>query len=195
MSDGGGSDPTESWTAVSPAEPSVGSTPPTPRWLKPALAAGVGVLLLAGGLIGGNLGARNGDEGPATPETSSPAFTLDTPLVVGDLVRGQVSESTGPSPASQRIVQADYTDGENTVVFILSWPEPDVAQFVENAGIGTATQTEPRSGRYCGTSEDTGESACGEVIDDVGVLLVSVTEQSETAVAEALDRFKEAIGQ
>ncbi|GAA4907766.1 hypothetical protein GCM10025789_29060 [Tessaracoccus lubricantis] len=167
-----------------------------PGWVKPALAGGVGVLLLAGGLIGAVLGSGAGpdDEGPAAPETSTPAFPLDAPLVVDDLVRGQVSESSGPS-AGQRIVQADYTDGEDTVVFILSWPEPDVAEFVLNAGIEAAAETEARSGRFCGISEDTGESACGEVIDEVGVLLVSVSEQSETAIGETLDRFKEEIGQ
>ncbi|MBB1483052.1 hypothetical protein H5392_04145 [Tessaracoccus sp. MC1865] len=167
-----------------------------PPWVKPALAGGVGVLLLAGGLVGGSLADRP-EQAPSPSASPSPAFPLDTPLMVDDLVRGESSESTGPGPANQRIVQADYTDGENTVVFILSWPEPDVAEFVANAGIEIDAQTPSPTGgsRYCGVSEDTGESACGEVIDEVGVLLVSVTEQSETAVAETLDRFKEAIGQ
>ena len=75
-------------------------------------------------------------------------------------------------------------------------PVPATApEFVQNAGIEAAGETTPDSGRYCGVSEDTGQSACGEVIDDVGVLLVSVSEQSETAVARTLDQFKEAIGQ
>lgn len=189
--------PSEGWKAVAP-EPSEGSTPPMPGWAKGALAGGVALLCLAAGLIGASLGSQSGAQQPPTVEespTPTPAFELEAPVVVDDLVRGEVNESTGPPPLNQEIVQADYTDGEQTVVFVLTWPEPDIAEFLTNAGIEDPAETAVGSDTYCGVSEDTGESACGKVVDEVGVLLVSVSPQSESEVADILARFEEELGQ
>lgn len=187
--------PTDAWRAITPEE-SVGSTPPMPGWVKPVLAVGAVLLASVGGLVGANLGMPDEPEPLPSPSPSpTPAVAMEPPLVVDALVRGQASTSNGPAPANQQIVQADYTDGEHTVVFVMTWPEPDVTAFLENAGIGSPTETAPESGTYCGVSEDTGQPACGEVVDEVGLLLVSVSDQSESAVAASLDRFKEELGQ
>lgn len=188
--------PSEGWKKVSP-QPAEGAGPPMPGWVKPALAAGVAVLMLGGGLIGAELGDPGPRPGPSiepTP-TPTPAFALEPPVVVDDLVRGQVNESTGPAPANQQIVQADYTDGEHTVVLVLTWPEPNVADFLTNVAIEAAQETSLGSGIYCGFSEDTGESACAHVIDEVGILLASVTQQPRSAVAETMERIEEEMGQ
>lgn len=186
--------PADDWKAVTPEEPSAGSPPPMPGWVKPALAGGVAALMLAGGLIGASLGTPDAPEPTPTPSpTPSPAFPMEPPVVVDGYVRGQSNNGDGSSEL--QIAQADYTDGEETVVFVMTWPEPDVTEFLDNAGIATATEATPESGRYCGVSEDTGEAACGEVVDEVGLLLVSVTDQSQATVSATLDRFKEELGQ
>lgn len=193
---GGQPTPTDDWKAVSPARPPEGSTPPMPGWVKPVLALAVAALMLLAGLIGTRLGTPDPPEPTPTPSpspTPSPGFPMEPPMVVDGYVRGQ--SNNGDEASDLQIAQADYTDGEDTVVFIMTWPETDVTAFLTNAGISTASETAPESGRYCGTSEDTGELACGEVVNEVGLVLVSVTDQSRATVAGLLDRFKEELGQ
>lgn len=197
MSDPSGTpSPGDSWRAVTP-EPATGQQPPMPGWVKPALIGLVSLLLILGGVIGGLLGSRGAQPSP-DPEPSptlSPPFALEPPIQVDDFVRGQASNGSGTTPPDQHVAQADYADGTETVVFVMSWPEEDVAAFVERAGVTAVAETSLGSGRYCGLSEDAGGSACGEIVDDVGLLLVSLTGQPETAISDLLERFKEELGQ
>ncbi|HHT11701.1 MAG TPA: hypothetical protein GX013_00825 [Propionibacterium sp.] len=191
---GGQPTPTDDWKAVSPAQPPEGSTPPMPPWVKPVLALTVAALMLLAGVIGARLGTPDPPEPTPTPSpTPSPAFPMEPPVMVDRYVRGQ--SNNGDETSDLRIAQADYTDGEDTVVFVMTWPETDVTTFLTNAGISTASETARESGRYCGLSEDTGEVACGEVVHEVGLLLVSVTDQSRATISATLDRFKEELGQ
>lgn len=187
--------PTDDWRAVSPPEP-VESTPPMPGWVKPALAAVAAVLVLGAGLLGASLGTPPTPEPSPTPSPSpTPAITLEPPVVVDEFVRGQSNNTVPPGAGDQTIVQADYTDGEDTVVFVMTWPAPDVKQLMEDAGVDNATETGEETGRFCGESDVTGQAACGELVDDVGILLASVTDQSETTISALLDRFNEELGQ
>lgn len=185
--------PSDEWKAVAPSQEAGGAVPPMPGWVKPALVGGVLALALGAGLVGGYLGSPDGALSPSPSVSPSPPWPMEPPVVVGDYVRGQVSngnETPGP-----QVAQADYTDGEHTVVLVMTWPEADVADFLTHAGIVDTVETAAGSDRYCGVSEDTGEAGCGEVVDEAGLLLVSVSEQSPEAVSELLDRFKEELGQ
>ncbi|MDO5677529.1 MAG: hypothetical protein Q4G35_08500 [Propionibacteriaceae bacterium] len=184
----------DDWRAVPPEESTAGSTPPMPAWVKPALAGAVGLLVLLGAVIGASLGMANNSTAQGQSTEPSPAFALEPPLVVDEYVRGQ-SNKNDSHIAGQEIVQADYSDGTHTVVLVMTWPEKDLGAFLDNAGIGRTNISGDPTNRYCGVSEDTGQAACGEIIDEVGLLLVSVSEQGEPEVSELLDRFKEELGQ
>lgn len=175
------------WTAVSDDDPK----PPAAWWerlLGPAIAT---ALVVTGGLIGAGLGGADGASQPPTP-SRSPKLTMSPPVQVGDLVRGDVSESTGPAPENQRIVRADYSDGANKVIFVMTWPEEDAVAYVTDAGIQDAVET-IGSGTLCGLSVDTSLPACGRVSQETGLLLLAVTEHATEDLAEILIEFERAV--
>lgn len=152
----------------------------------------VAVLMVVGGVVGASLGRSAGV--PADVDhsaSSSPTFVMDPPIQVGDLVRGEVTESSGPAPANQRIVRADYSDGANKFIFIMTWPEDSASTYVSDAGIENIVEVS--AGTLCGTSVDTSLPACGLVSDGTGLLLLAVTEQDTAAVASALRDFEAAV--
>lgn len=186
--------PAGGWRAV-PSDEAVGATPAMPEWVKPALAGGIAVLLLVAGLIGAGLGTPSAPEPTPVPSASpTPALVMEPPLIVDDFVRGQ-SNNNGSDTIGQQVVQADYSDGEHSLVFVMTWPVTDLSSFLTDAGVTDPTETAPDSGQYCGTFEDTGQAACGEMVEDVGLILVSFSDQSELLVSTTLDRFKEELGQ
>ncbi|HSO69923.1 MAG TPA: hypothetical protein VLQ67_09815 [Arachnia sp.] len=174
------------WTAVSDDT----TQPPAPwfgRLLGPAIAA---ALVVAGGLIGAGLGGATGSSESPTP-APSPKLTMDPPVQVGDLVRGDVTESGGPAPENQRIVRADYSDGVNKVIFVMTWPEEDAATYVADAGVEDAAEV--GGGTLCGLSVDTSLPACGRVTEETGLLLLAVTEHATQDLAVLLTEFQTAV--
>lgn len=175
------------WTAVSDDT----TQPAAPWWgrlLGPAIAA---ALVVAGGLIGAGLGGATGSSESPTP-TPSPKLIMDPPVQVGDLVRGGVTESNGPAPENQRIVRADYSDGVNKVIFVMTWPEDDAVTYVADAGVEDAAEV-GGPGTLCGLSLDTSLPACGRVTEETGLLLLAVTEHSTHDLAVLLTEFETAV--
>ena len=184
--------PDQQWTAVSREEP---ARPPLPSFVKFGGLALLAVMVIAAVLIGVALG---GGFTPATPSPSAsptPAYPLELPVQVGDLVRGDVTESQGPAPENQQIVRADYSDGTSRVVVLVTFPERTITQFLEDAGVAmndTSGQVLVSDGIYCGTSADTGLEACGIVQDSTGLLVLPTTETHQSA-EDLVAAFDEAL--
>ncbi len=150
------------------------------------------ILLIVGAFVGAALGRSAAvPEAVTSSPSPTPAFALEPPVQVGDLVRGEVTESSGPAPENQRIVRADYSDGANRLIFVMTWPEDDASAYVADAGVESVVQA--GDGVLCGTSVDTSLPACGRVVDGTGLLLLAVTEQATADVAELLDEYTEAV--
>lgn len=168
--------------------------PPLPHAVKFGGLALLAVLLVLAVVAGIGLG---GGFSPKTPEASAsptPAFSMELPIQVGDFVRGDASASQGPAPENQEIVRADYSDGVNRVVVLLTFPERDIEQFLTDAGVDTSELQGEGAGDgiHCGRSEDTGRQACALVEDSTGLLVLSLTDD-EMDVHEAVSQFHEAL--
>lgn len=177
------------WRPVAPGEHRARTPlPPAVKW------GGLGILalLLVGAVLAGI--AMGGGFAPAdSPSpTPTPALAMEPPVQVGDFVRGELTESQGPAPAQQRIVRADYSDGAAKLVLLLTFPEHDVADFLLAAGIERpeAGEVVGLDGVACGVSADTTRPACGKVVDNTGLLVVSLTDTGEAEVRELLSEFE-----
>lgn len=194
MSEAPTPNPSSTWTKVGD-DKSATPPPPMPTWAK---AAGLGLLALIM-VLAGILGASLGRSGPAptlepseSPSPSpTPPFELEAPVQVGEFVAGDVTETQGPAPLNQRIVRANYTDGTDKLLFVITWPEEDLDEFVAGAAIEGAEELTP--GTMCGTSLDTEYSACARLSGDVGLMLLGVTELRPTVVAAFLTEFERAL--
>lgn len=190
--DGGSGSPMSQWRPVAPS----GDEPPT-ALPKAVRYGGLGLLalllvaaVLVGIALGGGFRAKEAD-----PTSQAPALSLEPPVQVGDFVRGSLGSSEGPAPDHQRIVRADYSDGKNQLVLLLTFPESDVVDFLTAAGIehpdgGVVTLLD---GVSCGVSADTTLPACGKVVENTGILVVSLTDASEEDARARLDAFTDAV--
>jgi hypothetical protein len=181
------------WRPVAPS----GSPPRRP--LPPAVKYGglalLALLLVAAVLIGIALGGGFTSPEPEPTKPPTPALSMEPPVQVGDFVRGSLTNSEGPAPDHQRIVRADYSDGSNKLVLLLTFPETDVADFLTAAGIehpegGVVDLLE---GVSCGVSADTTRPACGKVVENTGILVVSITDADEEDVRTHLTDFTTAL--
>lgn len=179
-------EPKQAPAAPAPA-PDAHHRRPLPR---PVIAVGILVtvlLVVVAGWIGSSLA------GPGTDDTVSPtpgSWPLDPPKLVGDLVRGEVTETSDPADASHTIVRTDYTDGTTKVVLILSRPEADVGAFLTDAGVSNTSDV---GSTKCGTSTDTNSPVCAMVTDDTGLMLVGLTGQEPATLAKILLDFHDAL--
>ena len=181
------SDPS-TWTAVAAEEPA--APPQGPRWARLVGPAAAAALVVLGGIIGAGLGGAT--DGSAPGASPSPKLSMEPPVQVGEFVRGGVTESSGPAPENQRIVRADYSDGADKLVFVMTWPEDDLTAYVADAGVEETGEAMP--GTICGTSVDSNFPACARITEETGLLLLAVTEQSEAAVLGMLGQFDAAVG-
>ena len=88
-------------------------------------------------------------------------------------------------------MRADYSDGADKLIFVMTWPEEDLSAYVTDAGVQSANEAEP--GTLCGTSIDTTFTACGRIKEETALLLLAVTEQTEPAVLHLLGEFDAAV--
>ncbi|MBK7822173.1 MAG: hypothetical protein IPJ61_14215 [Tessaracoccus sp.] len=180
------------WRPVAPEGARKAPLPPAVKYGGLGLLA---LLIVAAVVIGIALGGGFTPEEPTPTPTPKPALLMDPPVQVGDFVRGELTTSEGPAPANQRIVRADYSDGTNKLVLLLTFPESDVADFLAAAGIEhpEGGVIELLEGVSCGVSADTTLPACGKVVDGTGILIVSLTDAEVGDVRERLNDFTTAL--
>lgn len=160
--------------------------PPIPRWAKLAGAGGVVVLLTLAAWLGLSLGGGLPEGGPSAEPTAT--WALEPPQVVDDLVRGDVTPTTNPAFPDQTVVRADYTDGKARLVLILSRPQSDVDDFLDDAGVEDLAST---GDMRCGTSGDTGGAVCAQVVDETAIMLAGLSGQDADTLSLLLLRFTE----
>jgi hypothetical protein len=179
-----------------PVAPSAGATRrPLPPAVKYGGLALLALLLVAAVLIGIALGGGFTPKEPEPTKPPTPALSMEPPVQVGDFVRGDLATSEGPAPAHQRIVRADYSDGTNKLVLLLTFPETDVADFLAAAGVEhpEGGVVELLEGVSCGVSADTSRPACGKVVENTGILVVSLTDAEEQDVHTRLTEFADVL--
>lgn len=168
---------------MSDAKPAV----PTPVTIALVL---VGVALVIGAfLLGRSLGTA---EEPTT--TTSEIAPLAAPESLKAFQKGEESDpSTGPD---KEIVRANYTDGTDKILLVLSRPEADLEKFLADAGINDLQQQADKPGgdevspTLCGKSADTGFAACGRINGGVGELIVGATEMQAATLVELLEELQ-----
>lgn len=195
----GSPEPSGSWRKVTKAPAAVDDTgpvadaglpdapPPMPTWVKWTGIVAVAVLLLLALWLGLSLGGTT----PAETESPSPsptveAWPLEAPQVVGDLVRGDDSESEDPAIPGRIIISADYSDGTNKIALSLSRPEDDLRNYLANAGITAVSEVGTSS---CGTYTDIDATACVRIADETAITVVGLTEQNPQELAALVDEF------
>lgn len=159
--------------------------PPIPRLVKIVGLAAVGVLMVLSAWLGLSLGSVGPTPSP-TPETPAPElWPLDPPVVVGEMVRGDVVTDV-PVGTTRTVVRADYSDGTDRVVLVLTRPQSDVAAHLEDAGV---TGAQPNGTSTCGRSVDSGDPVCAVVVDETAVMLLSFGGHSTGQLADLVEEY------
>lgn len=195
MSEPVGTGSSSDWKAVG-GKADAPERPPIPLWAKALGLALIAAIIVLAGVLGASLGrsgpAPTASVSPSPSPSPSPPFVLEPPVQVGEFVAGEPTESRGPAPLNQRIVQATYTDGTDRLLLVMTWPEESVDDFIAGAGIEGAEEL--TAGTMCGSSVDTGLPACARMYEDTGLLLLAVTEDiGPTVVAALLNEFERAL--
>lgn len=163
------------------------SVPPIPGWFKAAGLGALAVVLVAAGWIGVGLG-RGSVEPTPTPTTQEASVVPEAPRLVGDMVRGEVTTS---SPTGREVVSANYSDGTNRVLLIISNPHDDLMVYLEESGVSDPAQVSQET--MCGLSVDSDGNVCAQLRGETGLMLVGLTDQSTGELGTLLDRFHAAM--
>lgn len=170
--------------------------PPIPRSVLIGGVVGAALLLVFGGWIGAMLAAPSPTEPTTSPSVSigEGAWPLEPPEVMGDLVRGEISnEDTG----DRQVVRASYADGSRTILLLLSRPEADIEAYLADAGVEVVPDALGDDGgedpATCGVSLDNGVPVCAMIRDETAIMVVAVSGQTHAEIAAHLDDFYDAM--
>lgn len=173
-------DPTPVMDAGVPDPP-----PPIPRVVKVVGLALVAALMVLAAWLGLSLGSGGPTPTPTPPTPTPELWPLDPPVVVGEMVRGDVVTDT-PAGTNRTVVRADYSDGTDRLVLVLTRPESDVTSHLEDAGV---TGAAPNGTATCGRSVDSGDPVCATVTDETAVMLLSFGGHSTGELADLVEEY------
>ena len=160
--------------------------PPIPLPVKVVGIALIALLLLAAVWVGMSLGRSAPVEAPSFSPPPPPAWAMEPPQVLGEFVQGTLERNPAGSAIGKEIVRADYSDGTDRVVLLLSRPETSLEQYLAEAGVEGATEVGQSS---CGTSIDTNRPVCARIADDTAIMVAGLTEQALSTLAGQVDEF------
>lgn len=189
------------WRKVPKAPPSVidtepvehageaASPPPIPQAVKVGGAVATVVLLLLGALLGMTLGAPP-PAAPASPTPTVKDWALEAPATVGTWVRGDQQSLPPVKEGGPTVVRADYANGTDKLSLLMSRPETDIAAYLGDAGVDS---THTIGSSTCGVSVDTNKPVCVRIVNSTAVMLVGLTEQSQSTLASLVGDFTDAL--
>lgn len=178
-------DDTAGWAPVSKSEASSGP-PPMPLGVK--IGGGILILLLLGGAswLGLNLGGSPEPTPTPTPTETIRDWPLDPPLVHEDWVRGETATTEPVDGMERTVVASTYSTGSERFALVLSRPELDMPEYLEDAAIGSIEEVGEST---CGLSQDTDVPVCIQIVDQTGILLAGTDGQSFGELDELLEEF------
>lgn len=175
------------WSPVDKKDriPAQSVAPPIPRAVKV-----VGALLIVAILgLASWLGLTLGSSEPPEVVTASPApveWPLDPPSVHGNWVRGDFNTQPPVEGQERVVVSANYADGSQRIVLLLSRPEADLQEYLTDANVG---QTEEVGQDTCGRSQDTDAPVCVRIADDTAIMVAGLDQQSFQQLSQMVDEF------
>lgn len=147
------------------------------------------VLLALAAWLGLTLGG-SGEPAPSpTPSIDETLWAMETPTTLGGYVRGDVTSTPAGAKSERDIVTASYADGNDRIVLLLSRPEDDLADYLENVGV---EESEPVGDATCGTTVDN-VRLCARVVDETAIAVGGLDEQDFEQLAGLVDTFYAAL--
>lgn len=175
---------------VTPSAAQVADPPGIPKVVKIVGLLIVILLLLLSVWLGLSLG-RSGAGGPATtpsPSVDDTLWALEPPITVGNFVSGDVTITPGTN-GDRDIARANYTDGTDKLILLLSRPEDDLATYLENANVTDVQPGQISDGISCGISDDNKLPFCARVVDDTAIAVAGLSEQDFAELTDLVDSF------
>ena len=164
--------------------------PQMPLVVKVVGIALVVLLLVLAAWLGLSLGGSGEPAASPTPSIDETLWVMESPTTLGNYVRGDVTSTPAGTQGDRDIVRANYADGTNSIVLLLSRPEDDLATYLENAGVDT---TEPVGDATCGISVDNDVQVCARIVDDTAIAVAGLNDQDFEQLAELIDQFYAAL--
>ncbi len=168
--------------------------PAIPRGVKVIGVVIVVVLLVLSVWLGLSLGRSGPPAPPPSPTVEEPLWELEPPTTVGDFVRGDVTSTPQGNTSDRDIVRADYTDGTDSLILLLSRPEDDFATYFEGAGVSEVEPVEDADNTRCGISTISTDSDipfCARIVDETAIAVAGLSEQSPAELTSLVDSFYE----
>ncbi len=172
-----------------------GADPPSiPRGVKVIGIVIVLALLFLSVWLGLSLG-RSGSPAPEpSPTVEEELWELEPPVTMDEFVRGDVTSTPRDGDNDRDIARADYTDGTDRLILLLSRPETDLATYLEGAQVSGVEPVEGSGGISCGTSTISAENSipfCARVVDDTAIAVAGLSEQDTSTLTSLVDSFYE----
>ncbi len=143
------------------------------------------------------LGLALGSSGKATPSPTpsidSSLWVMESPTTLGNYVRGDVTSTPAGPKADRDIVTAQYADGNDKIVLLLSRPEDDLATYLEELTVEPVETDESFGEASCGVSVVTELPFCVRVVDDTAIAVGGLNDQGFEQLAPLVDKFYAAL--
>ena len=165
--------------------------PSIPRGVKIVGLLIVFVLLLLSVWLGLSLSTSGSGVPAPTPSVDETLWDLEPPTTVGDFVKGDVTDTPGAADGERDIVRANYTDGTDKLILLLSRPEDDLSIYLKDAGVPDAEPMEGSDGIRCGISRDNAVPVCARIVDNTAIAVAGLSDQDFTDLTSLVDSFYE----
>lgn len=175
------------WSPVDKSDraPAQSVAPPIPRPVKVAGALVIVAILGLASWLGLTLGSSVPSE-TVTASAPAPEWPLDPPSVHGDWVRGDYSTQPPVEGQERVVVSAGYADAEQRIVLLLSRPEVDLQEYLNDANVH---QTEVVGPHTCGRAQDTDTPVCVRIADETAIMVAGLDQQGFPQLSRLVDEF------
>lgn len=163
--------------------------PQMPMVVKVVGIALVVVLLVLAAWLGLSLGGASDPAPSPTPSIDETLWPMESPNTLGRYVRGEVTSTPMGTKSDRDIVTANYADGNDRIVLLLSRPEDDLATYLENIGVEESEQVGEAT---CGVTVDN-VRLCARVVDETAIAVGGLDEQDFEQLAGLVDTFYAAL--